>query len=191
VQSSTVRLPESESVAASLLVTLAQACAGTERITLSYEDRQGRRTERRLEPHRVVNAGRRWYLVARDVDRDAWRTLRVDRMEAVNRTGHRFRPQETPPDAATFVTRSVSVEPYRWTAHVAIAAPLDEVRRRVPPTVGLTEADGPDSCLLTTGADDLHLLAGHLILLNLPFTVLDPPELAEHLRHLGRRLARG
>lgn len=39
---------------------------------------------------------------------------------------------------ATFVSEAVSVAPYRWTARIAFAAPRDEVRRPVPPTVGVT-----------------------------------------------------
>ncbi len=60
---------------------------------------------------------------------------------------------------------------------------------RVPPTVGTLEADGEDT-ILTVGADDLDLLAGHLVALGLPLEVLEPPELREHLVTLGRRLVR-
>ena len=35
---------------------------------------------RTVEPHRLVHTRGRWYLVAWDVDRDDWRTFRVDRM---------------------------------------------------------------------------------------------------------------
>ncbi|WP_238454700.1 WYL domain-containing protein [Micromonospora sp. ATA51] len=35
---------------------------------------------RDVEPYRLVNWGRRWYLVAFDPERDDWRTFRVDRI---------------------------------------------------------------------------------------------------------------
>ena len=36
---------------------------------------------------------RRWYLVAYDLDRDDWRTFRVDRASTVTVTGHTFPPR--------------------------------------------------------------------------------------------------
>ena len=38
------------------------------------------RAVRLVEPHRLVVLGRRWYLVAWDVERHDWRSFRVDRM---------------------------------------------------------------------------------------------------------------
>ena len=58
-----------------VLVTLTRACRDGERLRARYRDQRGRETDRRLDPHRLVTTARRWYLVARDVDRDAWRTL--------------------------------------------------------------------------------------------------------------------
>jgi len=176
-----------DEVDADLLVTLAQACEGHERVSLAYRDRQGRGTERRVEPHRLVSTGRRWYLVANDVDRGDWRTFRVDRIGAASRTGHRFTPAPDPPDALTLVGEAITTAPYRHRAVVTIAAPPDEVRARIPPTVGLVEPDG-DGSRLTVGADDLPSLAGHLVALDLPFEVLVPTALRDHLARVGRRL---
>ena len=64
------------------LLGLAQAIAAGERIVLTYRDRSGRRSDRRVEPFRLVPTGRRWYLLAHDLDRRQWRTFRVDRIEA-------------------------------------------------------------------------------------------------------------
>ena len=62
----------------------------------------GNSTDRRIEPYRVVSVGRRWYLVAFDLDRADWRTFRLDRMGAATRTGHGVHLVD-PPDAAAFV----------------------------------------------------------------------------------------
>ncbi len=189
VQAATVPLPAAAGdVDAPTLVALAQASTEQEQLRVTYRDRDGHESERRLEPYRVVNTGRRWYLVARDVDRRAWRTLRVDRMADVRRTGHRFRLEDTP-DAAALVSRSVSVAPYRHVARIAIAAPVEEVASRVPPTVGVIEPDGQGATILTTGSDSLDSIAGHLVALALPFEVLDPPELRAQLHMVGERLA--
>jgi predicted DNA-binding transcriptional regulator YafY len=189
LQATTVRLDQrAGEVDASLLVTIAQASAAQERVVMSYKDREGRATERRVEPYRLVCTGRRWYLVAHDVDRAAWRTFRVDRIGAASRTGHRFRLVE-PPDAAALVSKAIAVAPYRYVARIVIDAPAEQVARRVPPTVGLVESDGADRAVLTTGADDLDLLAGHLVGLGLPFEAVDPPELRARLRRVARALA--
>ena len=61
-------------------MTLAMCCRRGERVTFTYRTGDDRVTERRVEPHRLVSLGRRWYLVGFDLDRDDWRTYRVDRV---------------------------------------------------------------------------------------------------------------
>jgi predicted DNA-binding transcriptional regulator YafY len=51
---------------------------------------------RRVEPHHLATWSGRWYLVAWDLDRDDWRTFRVDRMTPRTPTGPRFSPRELP-----------------------------------------------------------------------------------------------
>jgi predicted DNA-binding transcriptional regulator YafY len=136
----------------------------------------------------VVHTGRRWYLVARDVDRNDWRTFRADRIDDPRSTGIRFTPSD-PPDAAAFVADSVTVAPYRFRARVLVHAPAHVVAEHVPPWTGVVEAVDQDSCRLTTGADSLTLLAIHLALLGHDFTVLEPAELVEELRTLAGRLS--
>jgi predicted DNA-binding transcriptional regulator YafY len=134
-----------------------------------------------------VATGRRWYLLAYDLDRSAWRTLRVDRVEAAARTGHRFVMRD-PPDPLSFVGDAITTGPYRYRATVAVDAPADELRRHVAPTVGVVQPAGEGS-LLTVGGERLAWLCGYLVSLELPFEVLDPPELRDHLRRMGRQLA--
>jgi predicted DNA-binding transcriptional regulator YafY len=174
-------------VDAASLVTLAQACAAHERVTFAYQDRNEDCSERRVEPYRLVSTGRRWYLVANDLDRRDWRTFRVDRASAVVRTGHRFHLTD-PPDAAAMVSRSVAVAPYRFVARVRIDAPASVVASRVPPTVGVVDGDD-GGAILTTGSDHVEAIAGHLIGLGLPFEVEEPIELREHLIRLGEQLS--
>jgi predicted DNA-binding transcriptional regulator YafY len=181
-----------DAVDAELLVTLAQACAGHERVEVDYEDRTGNRTTRRLEPSRLVATGRRWYLVAADVDRGQWRTFRVDRMREARRTGHRFVPDPDVPDAAGLVVEGTTVAPYRYRAVVAFpATPAEELARRVPATVGtVTPGRRGKGCVLVTGSDHLEALAGHLVGLGLDFEVREPVELQRHLREVAERLRR-
>lgn len=180
--------PPVDAVDADVLVALAQACDGHERVAVAYRDRDGRPSERRLEPYRLVATGRRWYLVAHDLDAEDWRTFRVDRVDTARRTGHRFVPDPAPPDAAAMVAKAITTAPYRYQATLAFKGTTPAVlRRMVPPTVGVVrEVDG--GCVLTTGANDLGSLAGHLVALGLDFEVTDPPELRRHLRTVAVRL---
>jgi predicted DNA-binding transcriptional regulator YafY len=153
-----------------------------------YADREGKRSERRAEPYRLVTVGRRWYLFAFDLDRRDWRTFRIDRITAAQRSGHRFVPVE-PPDAARMVGEAITTAPYRYQAVVRFEVPAATLARRVPPMVGVVRPLSPGS-ELTVGANDLDALAGHLVWLGLPFEVVSPPELRAHVHGVGLRLAR-
>ena len=57
------------------------APAGTAlRMRFGYVAKDDRATQRHAEPSAVVHSGYRWYLVAFDLDRDDWRTFRIDRI---------------------------------------------------------------------------------------------------------------
>src|SRR3954454_10147567 len=85
------------------LTVLAAAVRDRERVRFAYTARDRMDTRREAEPHSLVNAGRRWYLVAWDRDRADWRTFRVDRIARPQSSGVRFTPRELPtPDAAAF-----------------------------------------------------------------------------------------
>ena len=169
-----------------VLLTLAQGCRRLERITFGYRDGAGNVSDRRVEPYRLVHAERRWYLVARDLDRDDWRTFRLDRMQAPALTGHRFvRPVE--PDAAAMVADGFARAPYPWQAEVLLRTGLAEAQAEIPRTIGtLTAVDG--GVLLRLGANDLDWIARYLAGLPFAAEVREPPELRRALRALGRRL---
>ena len=62
------------------LTVIAAACRDGECLRFAYRSRDGTNSRRLVEPHTLVNRGRRWYLVAWDRDRDDWRTFRLDRL---------------------------------------------------------------------------------------------------------------
>jgi len=170
------------------LTAMARACRACEQLAFAYRDRDGAVTARRVEPHRLVQAGYRWYLVARDLDRGDWRTFRADRIHAPRLTGVRFVPID-PPDAAAFVARAVTTAPYRYQARILVHAPVEAIAERVPPSVGILEPAGPGRCVLTSGSDSLDALALHVTALDVDYRVLEPPELARRLAVLAGRLA--
>ena len=190
VQQATVALPRlAPTVDLDLLTTLATACRREQGLAFGYTSRGGAATERQVEPHRLVHTGYRWYLVARDVTRDDWRSFRVDRISEPRLAGGRFVPRD-PPGAASFVARAVTTAPYRYQARVVIHAPAEVVAERVTPTTGMLEAAGPDRCLLTSGAESLEAIALHLADLGHDFTILEPPGLLTVVRDLAARLTR-
>ena len=124
--------------------------------------------------------------MAHDVDRDDWRTFRLDRVRGVTATTWRFPPREHP-DPVEHVQRSVTAAPYRWLARIRFAVPAHRVRAAVPPTVGLVHDEGT-RCVLEVGGDDLDWIALHLARTGLPAEVLSPPELREAAARMARTL---
>lgn len=171
-----------------VLVTLARACQGTERLRFSYRDAQDNQTDRHVEPLQLVHLSRRWYLVAFDKDREDWRTFRVDRLSDPEATGMRFTPTD-PPDPLTFVAAGIAVGSYRYRARMLLAVPVEEAAKLVPATIGVISAHGSRS-ELSIGADDLDWIARFLARLPCDFEVIEPEELRDSIIHLADRLTR-
>jgi predicted DNA-binding transcriptional regulator YafY len=172
------------------LTVLAGACRDSECLRFAYTARDGAGTRRVVEPHSLVNRGRRWYLVAWDQGREDWRTFRVDRLTRPLAAGPRFQPRKLPVrDAAAFVERSIASAPSRFEARVVLHCPIEELSGRVGPHWGTLEPVDERTCSLVTGDDDLHWLAVRIGMLGVDFEVYEPPELIEELRSLASRLA--
>jgi predicted DNA-binding transcriptional regulator YafY len=172
------------------LTLIAAACRDKERVRFAYEGRDGRKSRREVEPHSLVNVGRRWYVVAWDCGRRDWRTFRVDRLSRPA-TGARFQPRELPAeDGAAYVQRSLSARPSRYEARLTLHASAEEMDKRTPRYWGPFEPLGDDRCEYRTGDDNLDWLAARLSMLGVEFEVHEPPELIEHLQALSARLAR-
>jgi predicted DNA-binding transcriptional regulator YafY len=170
-----------------VLTALALACRDAERVEFGYTAADGRRSERTVEPFRLVALGRRWYLVAHDLDRADWRSFRLDRVHRPRGTGVRFGPRHLPAaDAAAFVRDRIADLPTRYAVEAVVAAPAAEVLRRVGRWIS-AEDDGPGRCRVRMDADDLTWAAAALGVAGAPFTVVSPPELRETLRELAAR----
>ena len=173
-----------------VLTLIAAACRDHERLRFGYQAREGEQTRREVEPHSLVNVGRRWYLVAWDCGRADWRTFRVDRLTRPS-PGVRFRPRELPAeDAAAYVSQSLSARPNRYEARLVLHASADEMDKRMPRHWGPFAPLGEDRCEYRTGDDNLDWLAARITMLGVDFEVHEPPELIAHLQALAARLAR-
>lgn len=156
------------------------------------------RPPRRVEPHHVVTHEGRWYLVAWDLDREDWRTFRVDRITPGSPTGPRFAPREVPGgDVRTWVGarfRGATSEGARVTdtwpcwGEVVLEAPL----RHVLPFVadGAAHEVAPGRTHLRAGSWSWVALAAELGRFDAAMEVVGPPELADAFGALARRFAR-
>ncbi len=175
-----------------ILTTLALACRDSERVRLRYRAIDGKRTRREVEPYQLVPLGRRWYLVAYDLERHDWRTFRIDRITAAEGAGTSYGPRPLPYDDVTeYVRANVrgGTQQGRYAVEVVIEAPAETVAAHfgrwaevqvVTPTSSrvLLETDSLDGPLFSLGA------------LGTDFRVIGPPELAAAARDWAARFAR-
>ena len=182
--------PSTSALDVELLTRLARACADEEQLRFEYSDHQGVGSRRLTEPYRLLHAGGRWYLVAWDVEREDWRTFRVDRVHGKVVVGPPFtRRAEPPPDLLDKVSRSIERAPWQYRARVKVHAPATVLANRLPKAVELEPIDD-QSCIVSVGSDGPEHLVRYLTLLPADFEVLDAPELAPHLQRLARRLSK-
>ncbi|MDX6248995.1 MAG: hypothetical protein QOF10_2355 [Kribbellaceae bacterium] len=143
---------------------------------------------RRVEPHHLVTWGGRWYLVAWDLERNDWRTFRVDRMLPKSPSGPRFTPRELPaPDVATYISsrfQSHSQWPCRGEA-ILQAKASDIVRWAGRDAI--VEELTPTSCRLVLSAWSWTGLAATFGMFEVDLEFTGPPELKEAATQLATR----
>jgi len=179
---------------ADVLAAIAAACRDATRLEFGYVARDDKATRRHIEPAAVVYSGHRWYLVAFDLDRDDWRTFRLDRIGARVRAGERGRRRAVPGgDPAAFVRERLrgmwEGEPSEVVpGRIRLLAPVGQVRNRIPSRYASVEADGEDACIVTSRGRWSHGFLVWMATLDEPLQVLDPPELIEAARTIVTRL---
>jgi predicted DNA-binding transcriptional regulator YafY len=178
------------SVDAVTLTTLAMACRGEERLRFDYTPREGEASRRYVEPHRLVSLGRRWYLMAWDLDRGDWRSFRVDRLSGPALTGARFRPRDIPGgDPVAWLRSRLAAIPTRYEVSVVFAAPAEAVAAFVGQWATV-EPVSAERCRMRMNVDDLSWPLWVLGSLGVDFTVESPAELTARARTAGETLLR-
>lgn len=174
-----------------VLLALATACRDAVQLRFDYRTHSDAESRRIVEPYRLALRAGRWYLLAFDLERDDWRTFRVDRLTPRLPTGRRFTPRELPVEgAADHVDRGVASAPWEYRATVIIHAPAAVVSERLPRAAGVVKVRDEASCVLESGSDDPAALLRHLSMLDLDFSVADTPALAAEARRIAERFAR-
>jgi predicted DNA-binding transcriptional regulator YafY len=188
LQAYTVAVPSTgPTVDPHILATIAAACRDYELIRIDYRKYDGTESTRSVEPYRLVHLGRRWYLVAWDRDRHAWRTFRVDRMQLKTPTGPHFAPRDLPADdIAAYVTRSVKSAPLKYETRAIVKAPAQVIAERVPHEIVIEPIDD-ESCIVHARSNSVEMLALYLGMLDADFIVTEPPELVARMSTLATR----
>lgn len=195
LQSHTVRVSgrrRGPQIEGRLLALIAATAREREVMRFRYSDHAGSSSERRVEPYRLVNWGRRWYLVAFDVQRDDWRTFRVDRMDDVRSVGHRFRARPLPAeDIAAYVAEKTRQVQRKVRGRLIVHLPAAELAARMGPWAeGSIEALAPDRSLVQLGGRSVEDIAFWIGILDVDFEVIDSPELAAAVQRIAARYTR-
>jgi predicted DNA-binding transcriptional regulator YafY len=131
--------------------------------------------------------------VAFDLDRDDWRTFRIDRIRGRVRLAERGRARVVPGgDPAAFVKQRLQPgadEPEAAPGQIRVGAPAAQVRKCVPGRHAVVVPEDEHHCIVTTrGAWSRYFLVW-MTLLNEPTEILGPPELIAAARALAGRLS--
>jgi predicted DNA-binding transcriptional regulator YafY len=166
---------EAPAVSAEVLAAVAQTTRDTERVRFTYHARGGQaagtQMRRHVEPHRLVTVGRRWYLLGYDLDRQDWRSFRLDRLSDPQGTRARFRPREIPGgDAAAYVRKGLSRNESGLVVRALVHAPIDEVEPRTGRWGRLSVVD-ERTCRIEMDAVDPRWAAFGLGVIGAPFTL--------------------
>lgn len=172
-----------------VLVAVSEAVHLRELLRFEYGDAE---TPHRVEPHAVVARNGRWYLLDWDLERQDWRTHRIDRITPRMRTRVPFTPRAIPGgDAAAFVSAR-----FKGSAHEDVwpcvgTAVLEVSARTIAPYLPADaelEPLGPDRCRLTRGSWSWEGLAAAFAASAADYTVEGPEELRTATAALAEQL---
>lgn len=169
------------------VVFLTGACRDHRQVRFDYTTGDGTSTRREVEPYRLVQMDRSWYLQAFDLARDDWRTFRLDRISLRRPEGARFSARNAPPPSALPAGADAYFARHR--AVVVVGAPVEVVTRRLPSRVPVERLD-EDRCRVHATAESPRALALNLLMIDQPFQVEDASvAVLAALELLGERIA--
>ena len=149
---------------------------------------------RRVEPYGIVANNGRMYLLAWDLERDDWRTFRLDRLRPSVPTGPRFRARDIPGGSvAAFVAghfRGTDGATSQWPCQgeILVEAPLSDISPYLPD--GRVEELSTTRCRVVIGAWSWPALAARIGQLDAEVEVVGPEQLRSAFRLLAERFVR-
>ncbi|QZY29101.1 helix-turn-helix transcriptional regulator [Nocardioides coralli] len=165
---------------------LVRASSDLRRVRLGYRSEAGTTWTREVEPWAIVVRHGRWYLLCRDLEAQARRAYRVDRVRSVEVLDSPFvRPSGLDPVVELEAHLGSGWE---FAAEVLIEAPADQVRSWLPAHLGRLEALGGQRCRLVGSTSNLGEYAERLAGLPVSFRVEGGPELRAAVQEVGARM---
>ena len=168
----------------------AVSTAARDRRTLRFDyggDESG--PPRRAEPHAVVARQGRWYLVAWDLDKTAWRIFRLDRMAPKFPPGAVFAPRPVPTgDASAFLASRMKGGGDAWPCYGEVLLELPATD--IAPWLGDGELEqaSPTACRVRVGSWSWAGLMAWILRFDAPFTVLGPDAFIDSLSGFAGRI---
>ena len=166
----------------------AEATRRRTRLRFEYLDRWGAASSRWVEPHRLIAQGRRWSLASFDLEKEAWRSFRLDRMSEVRPSEWRFAARDDAEEAIELLRSPMPLSDYRHQAVLRLHCPVEEA-------VGAYGGAGNEIrqlddgwCELRAGADDSRRAAQWLAGVDHEFVVIGDASIRRAVRELGTRL---
>lgn len=182
-----------EAVSTEVLGELALACRDHERVRFTYTAADGAESHRRVEPHVLAPADRHWYLLCWDLERDDWRTFRVDRLTGVLHTRVLFEPHSLSPEQIEefiLVARSWVRQPVE--TDIVMDLPIETVREHFGQWAQGAEPEDASSTRWPVGGGDVRetMFGMSWVPPGVPYTTdLAEPARAE-LREIVERMLR-
>jgi len=160
-------------VDARLLNQLVSACRDCLELHFAYRNHAGEQSERTVQPLRLANYGRRWYLIAWDQTRGDWRSFRADRIQNGVQIGTAFLPRPPPPDVAAGIERGIAYTPFHCRVTLRLRGTLEDLVATIPLWCGVLEAESATTCLLRVGADSPESLLAQLLMIGQPAELVE------------------
>ena len=168
------------------LMAFSLACYHCQQVHVHYGSAQLETTQRDFDPYGLAYRGPRWYVVGHCHLRGALRSLRLDRVLAVEPRAHRFvAPANF--DAVRQLALGVASLPRAVQIEVLLHTDMETARRALFDSIGLLHpADG--GVVLHSQADDVDWFARELARLPFSFEIRQPAALRGALAAWAQRL---
>lgn len=179
-----------------VLVDLSRALHACEELRFDYTPGPSTSADapRRVQPHHLVTWRHHWYLVAWDLDREDWRTFRVDRIRPRTPTGPRFAPRELPGgNVSTFIVSRFrgnegTTTDWPCLGEVILHRPAADIAPFAQD--GIVEELDSHRCRLVLGSWSWTGLAATIGRFDTDVDVIGPPQLATAFADLAARYVR-
>lgn len=177
-------------VDAGLLSELATACRDCRSLRFAYRNHAGDASQRHVQPLRLANYGRRWYLIAWDTDRADWRSFRVDRMDGTPTAGAPFAQRAVPPDVATRLERGIAYAPFTCRITLRLRGSVAELQAVLPVYCGVLEPDTDTHSLLRVGAESPEGLLAQVLMIGRDVELVEGGPSVPELQRVLERMAK-